>query len=261
MDFAYQGDISGFKLLLTKHPELASQSSSFSHPNLFQFVVVEGGLGKIPLVMEFVQCMIDFGGSLDSPLVAAASVNSRAIVDRLLDSGGSINACQPWTALEEALYWAHQDLGLYLWQDQGASVNSLRAASELGNLELMQDFFDAEGILLEHAGPVLFPFEGVSNSAQDILDQALLLALKNLQYNAAKLLIERGANVNSIPPGNHERCTALHQAVYMNNSEMVNWLMERGAVANIKDSRYGATAIDWAKHFAYDKLAEDISLK
>lgn len=261
MECAYRGDISGFKSLLAENPELASQSSSTSHPNIFQFVAVEGGLGKIPQVLDFVQCMIQFGGSLDSPLVAAASVNSRVIVERLLDAGVSIDACQPWTALEEALYWSHQDMGQYLWKERGASVDSLRAASGLGNLELMHEFFHKDGTLLEHAGPVLCPFEDVSYSSQDILDQALILALKNLQYRAASLLIERGANINAIPPGNHECCTPLHQAVYMNNHEMVDWLMEHGAVANIEDPRFGSTAIGWAMHFSYETLAEYIKSK
>ncbi|MGK7905679.1 MAG: ankyrin repeat domain-containing protein [Synechococcus sp.] len=261
MDAAYQGDLSRFKSLIAGCPGLLSQRSSISHPNLFQFVVVEGGLGKIPKVSDFVKFTIECGASLDYPLVAAASVNSREIVDQLLDSGASVESCKPWTALEEALYWAHQEMGIYLWRERGAQVRSLRAASELGELELMKEYFDADGNLFAQAGPVRFPFEGVSYSANDVLNQALILSLKNRQYDAASMLIENGADVNSIPPGNHERCTPLHQAVYMNDLEMVDWLMERGAVATIEDPRFKNTAIGWANHFGYDMLAKYIESK
>ena len=259
MDCAYRGDVSGFKSLLAECPELSSQRSSASHPNLFQFIVVEGGLGKIPQVTEFVRSFIDCGAPLDAPLVAAASVNSRIIVDQLLDAGAPIEACHPWTPLEETLYWAHQEMGLYLRQERGAAIASLRAAAELGKLGLMNEYFEADGTLLDCAGPVRFPFEGSSSRSQDVFDQAFILALKNLQYDSASLLLERGANVNSIPPGNHERCTPLHQAVYMNNLKMIEWLISRGAEVGIEDPRFGSTAIGWATHFGYDNLATYIS--
>ena len=89
-----------------------------------------------------------------------------------------------------------------------------------------------------------------------MLDQAFLLALKNLRYEAAAFLLEKGAAVNGIPPGNHERCTPLHQAVYKAGRDMVEWLLARGAVATIADPRFNHTAVGWAEHFDNAPIAE-----
>ena len=263
MDAAYGGDLSKFKALIADRPEIVAQQSSISHPNLFQFIAVEGGLGKIPRPTDFARVMIEAGAPLDEPFVAAASVGSRALVDLIIEAGVSIEACAPWTALEETLYWAHQDLGHYLAREHNASVPSLRAASELGRLDLMADYFadDSSG-LLPSAGPVRFPFgENESDTDQDVMDQALILALKNEQYEAAALLLEKGADINGLPPGNHEHCTPLHQAVYKNDRNMVDWLLERGAVATIEDPRFNATAIGWAEHFGHAALVKRLKAK
>ena len=262
MDAAYAGDLAAFKALLKAQPTIVGQQSSISHPSLFQYVTVEGGLGKIPEAADFARLMIGAGAAMEAPFVAAASVNARDLVDVLLDAGVSIEAGAPWTALEETLYWAHGEMGAYLHETHKARVPSLRAAAALGRVDLMRGFFAEDGGLRPDAGPVRFPF-GIdeSNEPNDILDQAFLFALKNRQYDAATMLIDMGASVNAIPPGNHEHCTPLHQAVYMNDRDMVDWLIERGAVATIDDPRFNDTAIGWARHFGYDSLAKHIEGK
>lgn len=261
MDAAYEGNLACFKALVKETPQLVSQRSATSHPSLLRFIVVDGGLGKIPEPVGFVQFMIEMGAPLGSNLVAAASVNARAIVDTLLEAGASVESCRPWTALEEALYWAHQDMAIYLWRERGARVQSLRAASELGAIDLMREYFDEDGAPLPHAGPVRFPFGTPSENHEDVLNQALILSLKNLQYNAASLLLEKGADINAIPPGNHEQCTALHQAVYKKNLAMIDWLIDHGAVATVRDSRFYDTAIGWAEHFGYKDLAKHLAAR
>ena len=262
IDAAYAGDLAAFKSLVQERPQIVSRQSSKSHPSLFQFIAVDGGLGKIPRAVEFARIMIAAGAPMEAPFVAAASVNARDLVDVLLDAGVSVEVGAPWTALDEALYWAHGDLADYLHGTHSAPVRSLRAAASLGRLDLMHGFVTDDGDLGPHAGPVRYPFgSNESNDPADILDQAFLLALKNRRYEAAAELLAIGANVNAIPPGNHERCTPLHQAVYMNEPAMVAWLIERGAVATIKDPRYNDTAVGWARHFGYDSIAERIQGK
>jgi len=262
MDAAYDGDLAKFEALLVERPATVTERSAISHPSLLQYIAVEGGLGKIPRAADFARVMIAAGAALDEPFVAAASVNARELVDLFIDAGVSIGACAPWTALEETLYWGHGELGAFLESTHEARVPSLRAAAELGRIDLMQSFFAPDGGLRPDAGPVRFPFgTEESNEPNDILDQALLLALKNRQYAAAALLVDKGANVNAIPPGNHEHCTPSHQAVYLNDRDMVDWLIERGAVATIVDPRFGGTAIGWARHFGHESLASHIEAK
>ncbi len=262
MDAASCNELDRFRGLLDDDPDLLQASSSQSHPNLLQFLVVDGGLGALPDVMPFIDLMLERGASLDGQLVAAASVNALPIVDRLLSAGAGIESGHPWTALEECLYWGHQDLATYLISDCGASIMSLRCASAVGNLDWMARCFDECGELTELAGHVHYPFgTDVSDDPADIMAQAMLLALKNRQFDAASLLLERGADINRTPPGNHEQCTMLHQATTMNDDHMVDWLMDRGARADIRDLRFDEDAIGWARHFGQDEMASHIAAR
>lgn len=258
MDAAYAGDVVAFRTALAADPELVTERNAPKAPCLFQWVVVEGGLHKVPEPLRFVKILVDGGAPLDEPLVAAASVAAEDIVMAILDAGAAIDGAAPWTALEETLYWAHGELGAELVAAHGAQVGSLRAAAELGDEAKTLAFFGVDGSLLDGAGPVRFPFGEVSAREQDVLDQAFLLALKNDQFGTAGLILDRGADVNGIPPGNHEECTPLHQAVYMQRSDMVAWLLARGAVADIEDPRFSATAVGWARHFGHEDIAQQI---
>lgn len=256
MDAAYAGDVERFKYLSAETPELILSVSSQSHPSLFQFIVVEGGLGKIPDVEKFVAFMLENDASIKLQLVAAASVNSRTIVDMLLDAKVPIDDGAPWTALEETLYWKHQTMGRYLHLERGFPINSLSAAAMLGKLTVIERYF-SEPDRVGHR--VFFPWGEIEETTQqDVIDQAMLLCLRNSQYDAASMLLEYGADINAIPPGNHEACTMLHQAVYLKDFEMVDWLIDREAVANIIDPRFKADAIGWAKHFKDDAMTEHL---
>ncbi|MGH1365104.1 MAG: ankyrin repeat domain-containing protein [Calditrichia bacterium] len=249
---AYRGDFALFKSLLRHNPELIVMTSNDpgDSPNLIQFIVVEGGLGKIPDAATFLTHLLENGSTTKKQLVAAASVNARELVDVLISSGVPLTDGAPWTAIEESLYWKHQDMAAYLLNEHGAKINSLCAAAMLGNAEATERFFDENGKLSSALLPIHFPWGAIQDSVeQDAIDQAFILALRNKKYNTPALLLKRGANINAIPPGNHEECTALHQAVYLNDIDMVDWLIDRDATGNIKDPRYKADAIEWARHF------------
>ena len=252
---AYQGDVAEFADLLEQSPELLILKSADAHPDLFQFIAVEGGLGKIPQLTKFVDLMIKWGASLDSPLVAAASVNSFEIVDALMNAGADIEACKPWTALEEALYWSHHKMALHLIETHQAPIKSLRAAAQLEEMELLAEFFTEDGTLKDNAGDVVYPFGHESDTPMATINQACFLALRNERYQAAQFLFECGAELNTIALGHHERCTPLHQAVYLDKPDMIDWLLERGARADLPDPRYNQTAVQWARHFKRENLA------
>ncbi len=263
VDAAYAGDFALFKSLLQRNPELITQESTDpgDSPNLIQFVVVEGGLGKIPEPVRFLKFLIENGSTAERQLVAAASVNSRELVDTLLGSGVDIDDGAPWTAVEESLYWGHREMAEYLLNAVGAKLKTLCAAAMMGDLDKLKSFFK-DGRLLASVLPIHFPWGKIENStAKDAINQAFLLGLRNKQYEAASYLLDRGAEINAIAPGNHEVCTALHQAAYSNDIEMVDWLIDRGAVATVKDSRFGADAIGWAKHAGHTVMEQHLEKK
>jgi ankyrin repeat protein len=78
-------------------------------------------------------------------------------------------------------------------------------------------------ILLQHAWPLNY-------------------ALSNGEYEIAKLLIEKGANVNSTQS---DGSTPLHLAIYSIKYEIIELLVQKGADLNSKDE-YGSTPLDIA---------------
>ncbi len=258
MAAALCGDLERFTEILDGAPRLAAARSSCGHPTLLQFVAVDGGLGKIPDPVAFARVLVARGAPLEEPLVAAASVGARDLVDCFVSSGASIEACAPWTPLEEAVYWAHRALAHYLWQECEAAVRSLRAAAGLGSVALAASYFDEGGSLRPEAGPVRFPWGERSGDPQDVLNQALVIAAKNGQVGTARLLLERGAEVNVVPPGIHERGAPLHLAALLGLEDMVALLLERGADRTLRDPEHDAMPSGWARHGGFDALARGL---
>jgi len=260
MDAAYSGDFALFKSLLESDPNLITQTSSDrgDSPNLIQFIVVEGGLGKIPNAENYLRFLIENGSTTTRQLIAAASVNSRVLVDILLEAGVNLDEGVPWTALEETLYWGNQEMAEYLYTVHGAKLDTLCGSAMMGNIDKLTGFFKG-GKPVADVAPVYFPWGEIKDStAQDAINQAFILALRNKQYEAASCLLELGADINAIPPGNHEECTALHQAVYLDDLEMVDWLVDRGAVSGVEDQRFSDDVFGWAEHLGKTAMLDHL---
>jgi len=252
---AHAGAFGDFCAALDAMPDLVTARSSHSHPTLLQFVVLDGGTGRIPEPGRFAEALIERGASVGEPLVAAASVGSRNMVDLLLGAGASVESEAPWTALEESIYWAHTDLATYLRDEHQAAVPSLRAAAGLGDLEGMRRFMH-DGVPTSEAGPVRFPWGVPSSEATDVLDQALVIAVKNGGVPATEALLGAGANPNRCPPGVHEDGTALHLAALFGRTEVVETLLQSGADPDAVDPRHRSTPAGWAQHQGHVALAE-----
>ncbi|NNF12083.1 MAG: hypothetical protein HKN72_02600 [Gemmatimonadetes bacterium] len=259
MAAAWAGASTRFTGILDADPSLVTARSSCSHPTLLQFVVLDGGLGKMPQAPAFVRALIERGADLEEPLVAAASIGSRPMVELLIEAGAPIEACAPWTPLEESVYWAHEDLSRFLLLEHGARVPSLRAAAGLGALSEIEQFLSGSS---PHggAGPVRFPWGSPSTDPQDVLDQALVIAAKNGRAEAARLLIEHGARPDAQPPGIHEKGGALHLAALFGRGDIVELLIAAGASPDARDPEHQATPAGWARHGGHTELADRLTL-
>lgn len=251
---AWAGDIDRFVALLDADRSLVTARSSCSHPTLLQFVVLDGGTGKIPQADVFARALIERGAELEEPLVAAASIGSHSMVELVLGAGAPIEACAPWTSLEESVYWAHGDLSRILRSEHGARIASLRAAAGLGDLDRMSRFLTASGPS-DDAGPVRFPWGSPSADPQDVLDQALVIAAKNDQQAAVERLLDAGARPDALPPGIHEQGAALHLAAMCGLTRMVEVLLRRGASPDLRDPEHRATPSGWAEYGGHSDLS------
>lgn len=252
---ALRGDHAAFEAALDERPDLATGRSACGHPTLLQFVAAEGGLGRLPEPLALAEALIARGAPLDEPLVAACSVGFDALVERLLAAGAPIEACAPWTPLEEAVYWGHRALAAQLRDRYGAAVPSLRAAAGLDDDAHLAACFDGDW-LRPSAGPVRFPWGTASDDPQDVLDQALAVAAANGCSGAVAVLLTRGARTDVVPPGLHWRGAPLHLAALRGHAAVADQLLAAGAAADLRDPEHDATPAGWARHGGYTALAE-----
>jgi len=219
--------------------------------------------------------LIDAGAEINGPLGACASGNNVEVAAALLDAGAEINGMGSWSPLEEALYWSSNDVRDLLLK-RGASVHNLRIAAGLGRTDLIESFFNSDGSLKPEAGKIAWPFgdpqdsnlpaqikeelqakiEAWSNESQNIINNAFIYACMHNRIDAAKLLLDKGAEINTIPPGFDYAGTGLHNAAVNGHRAMVEFLIESGADANIRDEKVNGTAAGWADFGGHGDLRD-----
>ena len=259
------GNLDRLRDLLNQDPLLATARSSRSHPTLLQCLALEAL--NVPNKIEMAQLLIEGGADINGALGAAACIDNVEIVALLLDRDAAIEGTDSWSPLEEALYWNNQRV-IQLLLERGASVDNLRKASALGRTDLIESLFNSDGSLRPEAGKIDWPFGELQKSnlncnikdelqgkvAQwsddplDIINNAFIYACMHNQIDAARLLLEKGAQIDAIPPGFDYSGTGLHYAALNGHRPMVEFLIEQGAQVDIKDTKVNSTPAGWAEH-------------
>lgn len=257
------GDLSKLKVLISDDPPLATARSSTSHPTLLQCLVLDGANLSNKIAMA--QVLIDKGADIDGALASAASIDNVEAAEALLDAGAKVDGVGCWTPLEEALYWRNQRVTDLLLK-RGASVHNLRIAAGLGKVDLIESFFNPDGSLKPEAGRIDWPFGDLpcveqpeaeqSAERQNIINNAFIYACAHNRLEAARLLMQNGAEINAIPPGFDYAGTALHNAALHGHREMVEFLIAAGANPNIKDTKVNNTAAGWADYGGHPELRD-----
>jgi len=270
------GDLGKFKQLVALDPSLATSRSSTSHPTLLQCVALDGK--DKPKNVEMAAALVDAGAELNEPLVAASGINNRAVAELLLDRGAAIDGTGGWTPLEEALYWNSQNV-IALLLERGAAIQNLRVAAGLGRTDLIENYFNDDGSLKPEAGKINWPWGDLGTIAhsnhdangkrtltdrvnewtqdqQGIVNNAFVYACMHGHINAAKLLLEKGAQMNVVPGGFDYAGTGLHYAAFNSHRPMVEFLLDNGADRNVKDTKVNATAAGWADYAGHTELRD-----
>lgn len=243
---------------------------------MLQCVTLDGK--EKPYNVEMAAVLIDAGAELNEPLVSAASMNNRAVAELLLDRGAAIDGTGGWSALEEALYWNNRDV-ITLLLERGAKIQNLRTAAALGRTDLIENYFNDDGSLKPEAGKINWPFGDLetlphanldaagkqaradrvnawSQDRQGIINNAFVYACMHGHIDAAKLLLEKGAELDAIPGGFDYAGTGLHYAALNGHRAMVEFLLEHGADRSVKDTKVGSTAAGWADYGGHPDLCD-----
>ncbi len=268
------GDVDAFRALLEADPTLATSRSSTSHPTLLQCLVLDHK--DAPWQLEAARILLAGGAEVNGPFVACASIDNAAAAVLLLEHGAVLDGTDRWSPLEEALYWNSRHV-LDLLLERGARIQNLRSAAGLGRVHLMETFFARDGSLRSEAGRINWPwgdldvierscrsqdskemlaakFRSFGTDRQSIINNALVYACMHGHIDAARFLLERGAEVNAIAGGFDFSGTALHYAALNGHREMVEYLLAHGADVNIRDTKVDQTPAGWAKFAGYPEL-------
>lgn len=270
------GDVEGLRALVEAEPSLATSRSTRSHPTLLQCLALDAN-GN-PNARAMAEVLLEAGAELNEPFVAAASIGNREVAELLLDRGSSIDGTGGWSPLEEALYWNNQNV-VALLLERGAKAQNLRTAAALGRTDLIESFFNPDGSLKPEAGKIDWPFgncktiaasnhppagkqtlsDNVNSWSQDrqgIINNAFVYACMHGHIDAAQLLLDKGAEINTVPGGFDYAGTGLHYAALNGHRAMVEFLLDHGADKNVKDTKVGSTAAGWAEHGNHPELLD-----
>ena len=143
--------------------------------------------------------------------------------------------------------------------------DDLPHAAGQGDLDRVKTWFDSSGKpalgdLANH-----FPCNDANTrenlqsgapQAQQVLDTALAYAVLQHHFDVADFLLEHGADINT-RWSSHEPASILHELVFREDCEAMQFLIDRGIDMTIEDYRWGGTAQDWAYHAAKNERMVD----
>ena len=270
------GDVERLRALVREDPSLATSRSTRSHPTLLQCLALDAN--GDPNARAMAEVLIEAGAELNEPLVAAGSIGNREVAELLLDRGAAIDGTGGWSPLEEALYWNNQNV-VALLLERGAKVQNLRTAAALGRTDLIESYFNTDGSLKPEAGEIDWPFGSLdtiaasnhspkgkqslsdrvnawSQDRQGIINNAFVYACMHGHVDAAQLLLDKGAEINTVPGGFDYAGTGLHYAALNGHRAMIEFLLDHGADKTVKDTKVGSTAAGWAEHGKHPELLD-----
>jgi len=180
------------------------------------------------------------------PLAHAAENDRVRAIDLLLDAGASFEPAHSYH--HPPLSWAVTTYSLAAARrlvERGAALD-LWCAAGLGWIERLPEFFDAEGRPIPNAsryGATRYDANGEvlpkpPPDPKDVVSDALFIASRNGQLEAARYLLDRGADPTF---EGFARAPALHWAAFSGNHALVLLLLERGADPEQRDGTYSCT--------------------
>jgi ankyrin repeat protein len=188
--------------------------------------------GAIAAVRELLERDPALVGATDvhrkTPLHLAAEHDHAEVARLLIEAGADIEAWTAWgaTPLEWAGVLGSRGAGDVLLA-HGARL-TLASAAGLGLLDAVDEM-----------------------SVDGAVSAALVLACRNGHTDVARLLLDRGADVNA---RGFIGATGLHWAAINGHAETVRFLLAAGADPSLRDARFESDALGWAREGGHEPV-------
>ncbi len=178
---------------------------------------------------------------LRTPLHHAAAKNRPAMARLLIDLGADVHAADATgaTPLTTAAQENADASIISMLEAAGVKLDFI-AALNLKRYDLAAAMLDEEP---SRIGP----------DGRDTI--ALHLSVSKQNAESVRWLIEHGVDINAKRPMWDCNHTALHMTAENGALNLSRMLLDAGADPNIRDDKYGATALGWADFFRRDELA------
>ncbi len=281
------GDSETLQKLLAEYPELAAARGYFDeyyeYPHFRGATLLHHLAGepqRVPLsenAVELAAALLSSGADPNAATYDSISVldlfigsdqlewieRKPEMIQLLVTNGVDVNRNRGqilWNALRE------RDLELAsMLVAEGADVD-LRFAAGVNRVDLMAEFFDAEGQLKEGVGHLFHPDPDTVLTAEQIMVEALNFAAYSGALEAAEFLLDRGVDVNGLASGftRYDRGSApLHKTVMADQLEMARLLLARGADPLVRARRFRITPYELSNYLdtseALDELLREYS--
>ena len=231
------GDVETLKRLIAANPELVHRTTADNPRTLLHTLCdYPGHRPRSRLTAEIliragadVDARAKFEGKTDpgeTPLHWAASSDDVEMIEVLLDNGAKIDidggVIANGTPLWEAVVFCMPNAAARLIQ-RGATYNLMIAAG-VGRLDLVAEFFDAQGEITDRAGTL--PGWSTPRPARDCIDSAFGMACRNGHLETAQWLLQKHPDINRKNPVGE---TPLDQAISRKHAAVAAWLTSIGA--------------------------------
>ena len=259
VDAIVAGDATTLGQLLRDHPGLATARSTREHESTLLHYVSANGVEDFrqktpPNIVEITRMLLAagadvnatshaYGGGSTALGLAATSLHPQKagvqipLLETLLDRGAKIEqgaAADDGSAVTGCLANGQPDAASFL-VSRGAVLN-LEGAAGLGRLDVVADFFTADGALRPAA-------------TRAHLERGFLNACGYGHIEVVRFLLDRGVDPNVRNRGGE---TGLHWTSFGPEPDIAKLLIERGAAVDVRDTTFHGTPLDWAL-FAWAK--------
>ena len=129
----------------------------------------------------------------------------------------------------------------------GARTDGLIAAAAAGSVEQVASYFP-DGELVAEVGSTAIDWFRMATEPETVAEQALVYSSMCGHTEVVSFLLDRGVNVDAVPPGSHVTAGALHTAALSKQRDVVRLLLDRGAATDVTEPRYGGDPSSWAEH-------------